>query len=262
MSKKTTRDSNKQAIRLLLLQDPAAVEDALLALYHLQTEQEREVGETLESNGVGFSGSDANLLTSFARQIERHREDGIEPGRCLSPPKHGREGQVGWARRKLWKYAGQLDSIGWLTEERKASVRLSDGQTSLDLRKPSGSTLRSRTEALRDALDRIDRGRAFIADPPPGHTRELIARAHDRLDRLSRFAEQLVADATREDERDQEFRQLAKIAKPCPACGGEAISTRSRRTGSSSYCFRCGGKGYQTTADESRNDDHDVRRRR
>lgn len=46
---------------------------ALTIVYGFQTEDEQHSGETTVSNGMGFSGMDANILSSFAQQIEKGR---------------------------------------------------------------------------------------------------------------------------------------------------------------------------------------------
>ena len=76
---------------------------ALVALYDRQTREEQGALATIEHNGMGFNGVDAEILSSFAQQIIR--------GRRLSAR------QMSIAYRKLPKYAGQLLEIA----ERKDS---------------------------------------------------------------------------------------------------------------------------------------------
>jgi hypothetical protein len=77
----------------------AWVRRALIAIYKYQTEDEKVVGETKHHNGVGFTGADANILSSFARKL-------MENERYILSPK-----QLEIAHKKLPKYAGQLVRI-------------------------------------------------------------------------------------------------------------------------------------------------------
>lgn len=81
-----------------------AVIRALILIYDFQTSDEKAIGETRESNGVGFSGSDSEILTSFADQ---YKSKG-----WLSHK------QIAMARKKIRKYWNQLyklrtDETAW-----------------------------------------------------------------------------------------------------------------------------------------------------
>lgn len=78
----------------------------ILAIYACQTADERSSQTTKHHNGVGFNGTDANIMSSFARQIQSWQA--TENPRYPSPlsPK-----QLGLARKKMSKYAGQLARI-------------------------------------------------------------------------------------------------------------------------------------------------------
>ena len=67
---------------------------ALVVLYNGQTEGEKECGETLYDNGIGFNGVDAPILTSFAEFLIRNKFLTVK--------------QKALARKKLPKYAKQL----------------------------------------------------------------------------------------------------------------------------------------------------------
>lgn len=43
---------------------------ALIKIFEFQTKMEQEHEETRETNGVGFTGSDAEILSSFAKQYQ------------------------------------------------------------------------------------------------------------------------------------------------------------------------------------------------
>jgi hypothetical protein len=80
----------------------------ILAIYARQTADEQSSQTTKYHNGVGFNGTDATLLSSFAKQIRAW--EGTDPSQRryrlpLSPK------QMQLARRKMGKYAGQLARI-------------------------------------------------------------------------------------------------------------------------------------------------------
>lgn len=61
---------DKDSIQSLLVRDDAALR-ALLVIYHRQTDAEQAVGATTDENGVGFTGPDAEILSSFAEFYKR-----------------------------------------------------------------------------------------------------------------------------------------------------------------------------------------------
>jgi hypothetical protein len=67
---------------------------ALLLVYGLQTADEQNTGTTKEDNGVGFSGVDAEFLTSLAKQYTKH-------GRLS-------QNQTVWLHKKIKKYSRQV----------------------------------------------------------------------------------------------------------------------------------------------------------
>lgn len=67
---------------------------AVVRIYEYQTASEQSANTTNEDNGVGFSGVDANLMSSFAKQILA--------GRTLSAK------QMAIIHRSMPKYANQL----------------------------------------------------------------------------------------------------------------------------------------------------------
>jgi len=84
-------------IRNAMIQSEDWLKRGILAIYKKQTFAEQQAEETKEDNGVGFSGCDAKILTSFAKQIER--------GGTLSPK------QKAIALNKMLKYSNQLLKI-------------------------------------------------------------------------------------------------------------------------------------------------------
>ena len=67
---------------------------ALKLVYRNQTAYEQATQQTIEHNGIGFSGPDAEILSSFAQQYQRRG--------TLSPK------QMNVLRRKMPSYAGQV----------------------------------------------------------------------------------------------------------------------------------------------------------
>ena len=78
---------------------------ALLALYARQTDDEQDADSTKWHNSVGFSGFDAEILSSLARQYNER----------------GTLSQKQWAicEKRLLKYAGQLRLIAIQNMEQK-----------------------------------------------------------------------------------------------------------------------------------------------
>lgn len=91
--------TKKEAVRVfrekLGTDDKWAVR-GLVAVYNRQTSYEQRAGTVQEDNGVGFTGADAEFLTSLARQT---------CDRGLS------EKQMACLKRRMPKYAGQLLKI-------------------------------------------------------------------------------------------------------------------------------------------------------
>lgn len=95
----------KEAIIAKLDESPIMVERSLVRLYFRQTADERSVNGTRYSNGVGFTGADANLMSKFAQWVLKGKEKGYAEGKLLS------EKQLVLTRKRIKKYAGQLVNI-------------------------------------------------------------------------------------------------------------------------------------------------------
>lgn len=93
------REYTVEEIRSKLESNITWVERALVALYKCQTEDEQAMGMTKYRNGRGFTAFDAEILSSFARQVDR--------GRPLSGK------QLAIAAKKMPKYAKQLHRIAY-----------------------------------------------------------------------------------------------------------------------------------------------------
>ena len=62
-----------ELVKSKLATNPAWALRGLVRIYEFQTQSEQQVGTTTEANGVGFSGCDAEILSSFARQVNMGR---------------------------------------------------------------------------------------------------------------------------------------------------------------------------------------------
>ena len=91
--------SMKSAVAMMRenLQDDQWAKRALIAIYNNQTAEEQSAGETKEDNGIGFTGVDAGILTSFAEFYLANK--------FLSPK------QMTILKNKIGKYSGQLIKI-------------------------------------------------------------------------------------------------------------------------------------------------------
>ena len=111
MAKTKTPKWTKEEIRANM-QKPAPVGDAwvirgMFTILGNQTPEEQQCGQTVEDNGLGFNGVDAEILTSFCGQAQ-HRLSAMNPkdptrySRCLTPK------QLEISRKLMLKYCGQL----------------------------------------------------------------------------------------------------------------------------------------------------------
>lgn len=107
----------KDDVLSLLETKPWAVIRGVEALYARQTADEQSSETTAHHNGRGFNGTDARLLSSFAKQIHQWRQTDVESRRYAFPlsPK-----QFRIAAYRLKKYAGQLATIANENLEREA----------------------------------------------------------------------------------------------------------------------------------------------
>lgn len=204
----------------------------------------------------GHVEEDDKILNSFADQVQRNRDRGIWKGKCLSRPRHGREGQVGWARRLLVpRYLSTLLDLGWLTEERSEAVKSLRKEDEDQERDPRP---RKRLDQLIEAHSRIVREHKFIETAIIHFPDADIDSAQTRLDRLQKYAEQLILDANEEEAGVLAFIRIAKEISPCPRCLGTGIHEDRLGTDKNDACARCKGKGFQTSSDQFDNRKHDL----
>jgi biotin carboxylase len=93
----TNQQQWREYIRELLAVSDKAVYKSILVIYDLQTDQEKYTGETIDHNGLGFSGIDAEDMTQMALKIQR---------RELLTRK-----ELAIARNKMKKYWKQLMKV-------------------------------------------------------------------------------------------------------------------------------------------------------
>ena len=93
-SELTTKKAKQEYIRKMVSTNANWAIRALLRIYQNQTEDEQYSHTTCHQNGIGFSGCDAEILTSFAQQVNR--------GRALS------EKQMNLLFKKMPRYSRQL----------------------------------------------------------------------------------------------------------------------------------------------------------
>ena len=75
------------------------IERGVVAIFNKQTETEKAIETTNMNNGVGFNGTDAQIMTSFAKWLLKRKHN------------HLSQKQMAIAQRKIVKYAGQLAKI-------------------------------------------------------------------------------------------------------------------------------------------------------
>ena len=63
----------KDFIKNQLATNPTWAVKALVKIYERQTIDEQNSQTTKENNGIGFNGLDANILSSFAEQVNKGR---------------------------------------------------------------------------------------------------------------------------------------------------------------------------------------------
>ena len=97
---------SKESIQALLRTNDRALARGIVAIYKRQTASEQASEATLQDNGVGFTGCDAHILSSFAKQVQK--------GWTLSIK------QNAIARNKMPKYWKQLLEVSMENEHKKA----------------------------------------------------------------------------------------------------------------------------------------------
>ena len=99
-------DITKAYIQNQLATNAAWATRALVKIYTLQTADEQACGNTAHKNSVGFSGCDAEILSSFATQVNR--------GWTLSPK------QMAIVYRKMPRYWKQI--VGFIPNDKMEAI--------------------------------------------------------------------------------------------------------------------------------------------
>lgn len=92
-------------IRDNLLKNDKWVSRAILALYNLQTPEEKKERKCLVPDGVGFDNADIATMSSFVAYFKKF--------------KHFTPHQIFEARKRICKYLGQLVKLANETEKKK-----------------------------------------------------------------------------------------------------------------------------------------------
>lgn len=103
------KEWTKESLKDLLKRNDKAVYRAILLLYSFQTDEEKYFENVTTVNGKGFNKFDAELMSSYARQLKSGRE--------LS------ERQMFSARPKILKYVGQILNYMREREEQKLTLQ-------------------------------------------------------------------------------------------------------------------------------------------
>ena len=86
-----------QHIRTMLGTNLNWASKGVIRIFENQTQDEQNVEGTVENNGIGFTGVDAGILSSFAKQIIKGRTMSVKQQAILF--------------KKMPKYAGQLERM-------------------------------------------------------------------------------------------------------------------------------------------------------
>lgn len=94
-----TKSELKEMLKKQIASNDNKAIHALMTIYAYQTDREQSDGHTIEHNGVGFSGVDSQILSSFAEQY--HAKGFLS------------EKQINLLKRIMPRYANQLLGISF-----------------------------------------------------------------------------------------------------------------------------------------------------
>jgi len=97
----------------------------LIAIYNHQTYDEQNSETTKHDNGIGFSGTDAQILSSFAQQVINFNAGKSK----YSQPLSLRQKEL--CRRKMAKYAMQLARIARTKRDAAHAAATADAEQAL-----------------------------------------------------------------------------------------------------------------------------------
>jgi len=121
----------------------------ILAIYERQTADEKSSQTTKHTNGVGFNGRDAAILSSFAKQILSWQATSNPRFRQPLSSK-----QFELARRMMSKYAAQLARIAEENNSVEDEVQPSD--SGIDV--AAWGEMRAEADFEREAIMAVERG--------------------------------------------------------------------------------------------------------
>ena len=115
-----TKKAKLEFIKKGLLSNDRWVLSGLLTIYKHQTSEEQVAMAVTEHNGVGFTGIDGEILSSFAQRAIRCGVPAkLEANQQITVDEVFTPKQADILRKKMPKYAGQLMRIAIEKEEMK-----------------------------------------------------------------------------------------------------------------------------------------------
>lgn len=131
MPNETAKVWDRDAVHQLLETNAAALARAVLAIYARQTAAEKAVGETVEHNGRGFSGHDAEFLSDIAVKLPRYDNRMTPAQRAKVLPKMKR-----YWRQLLEEIEVKGGKVNYRLAKRDAVSLNRDGQASEPAARP------------------------------------------------------------------------------------------------------------------------------
>lgn len=102
----SSKDERLEWVKTMLKTDSRWAIRGLLAVFARQTTEEANSDATIEENGVGFTGFDSQILTSFAKRVLEWEQEVKHKYQTALSPK-----QMEVLQKRMPKYAKQLVSI-------------------------------------------------------------------------------------------------------------------------------------------------------
>ena len=97
---KITKSAQKEFLQRMLSTNEKWAKSALLKIYDNQTEDEQSTESTSHLNGIGFTGSDGQILSSFAKQLTTKQYLSVRQVEILLPK-----------MKKYWKQILMISDI-------------------------------------------------------------------------------------------------------------------------------------------------------
>lgn len=103
-----TKKAKIEYFKVKLATDPKWAVQGLLRIFRNQTVEEQAHAQTTDHNGIGFTGQDAHILTSFANQVKRKQAECHAKGWEIKWEWALSRKQMALLHCKMPKYAAQL----------------------------------------------------------------------------------------------------------------------------------------------------------